>query len=223
VDHAIEGFMTTALGPQAILEQERNPMLSLFHAPDSRSSRFIWLLDELGVPFEIVYCDIRRRSGRGAPDPQNPHPEKRVPALLHDGELVTEQAAIALYLTDSFPAPGLGVPAGAPGRAAYLSWLAFYAGEVDPVYATRSLYGDRLDPMTERDQRRVVERVSAALNRGPYLLGDQISAADILVSGPFEWDPDLAPGNVVIAEWLERLAARPAARRALAQDAPPPD
>ena len=61
-------------------------MLSLFHAPDSRSSRFIWLLEELGVEHEIVYCDIPRRSGRGAPDPRNPHPEKRVPALVHDAE-----------------------------------------------------------------------------------------------------------------------------------------
>ena len=104
-------------------------MLTLYHSPDSRSSRFIWLLDELGVEHEVVYCDIKRRSGRGAPDARNPHPEKRVPALLHDDTLVTEQAAIALYLTDTFSEAGLGVEAGAPSRAAYLGWLAFYAGE----------------------------------------------------------------------------------------------
>ena len=196
-------------------------MLLLYHAPDSRSSRFIWLLEELGVEHEIVYCDIKRRSGRGAPDARNPHPEKRVPALSHDGQIVTEQAAIALYLTDAFPAAGLGVPTGAPGRAAYLSWLAFYAGEVDPVYVARSLYGDRLDPMTERDQRRVVERVSAALVQGPYLLGEQFSAADILVSGPFEWDAELAPAKGAVKEWLARLAARPAAQLAAAKDKPP--
>jgi glutathione S-transferase len=196
-------------------------MLSLYHSPGSRSSRFIWLLEELGVAHDIVYCNIKRRSGNGAPDPQNPHPEKRVPALLHDGQLVTEQLAIALYLTDTLPATGMGVPAGAAGRAAYLSWLAFYAGEVDPVYVARSLYGERLDPMTVRDAQRVVTRVSAALAQGPYLLGDQFSAADILVSGPFEWDPTLAPDNGAIQEWLARLAARPAAQRANARDKPP--
>lgn len=196
-------------------------MLLLYHSPDSRSSRFIWLLEELGVEHEIVYCDIRRRSGRGAPDPRNPHPDKRVPALSHDGQLVTEQAAIALYLTDTFPAAGLGVPIGMAGRAAYLSWLAFYAGEVDPVYNARSLYGDRLDPMTERDHQRVVERVSAALALGPYLLGDRISAADILVSAPFEWDPGLSLANGAIRDWLARLAARPAAQLSVARDMPP--
>lgn len=196
-------------------------MLALYHSPDSRSSRFIWLLEELGVAYELVYCNIKRRSGRGAPDARNPHPERRVPALSHNGQLVTEQAAIALYLTDAFPVPQLGASMNTEHRAAYLSWLGFYAGEADPVYVARSLYGDRLDPMTIRDQRRVVERVTSALTRGPYLMGDQFSVADILVSGPFEWDAELAPGNSVIAEWLARLAARPAARRAAARDFPP--
>ncbi len=196
-------------------------MLALYHSPGSRSSRFIWLLEELGVAHDVVYCNIKRRNGSGAPDARNPHPEKRVPALSHDGQIVTEQAAIALYLTDSFPTAGLGVSIGQTERAAYLSWLAFYAGEVDPVYVARTLYADRLDPMTQRDAQRVVARMSTALDKGPYLLGQQFSAADILVSGPFEWDPTLSAGSNAIAEWLARLAARPAAQRAAAMDKPP--
>lgn len=197
-------------------------MLTLFHSPESRSSRFIWLLEELGVAYDLVYCDIQLRDGTGQPDPRNPHPEKRVPALLHDGQLVTEQSAIALYLTDSFPDRALGVLHGQAGRAAYLSWLGFYASEVDPLYTTRKLYADRLDPKTVKDSQRVITRVSAALAKGPYLLGEQFSAADILVSGPFEWaiawDPDFASGKLPIGDWLARLAERPAARRALAID-----
>ncbi len=196
-------------------------MLTLYHSPDSRSSRFIWLLEEFGIEYDIVYCDIKRRSGKGAPDPRNPHPEKRVPALSHNGELVTEQAAIALYLTDAFPQARLGVPVGTLGRAAYLSWLVFYAGEADPVYNARMLYGENLDPMTVRDAERVVARVSSALARGPYLLGSQFSAADILLSGPFEWDEKLASGNAAIKEWLARLNDRPAARRAISRDSAP--
>jgi glutathione S-transferase len=192
-------------------------MLTLYHSPGSRSSRFIWLLEELGVEYEVVYCTIVRRAG-GVADPKNAHPEKRVPALMHDGILVTEQAAIALYLTDAFPGAGLGVSIGQAGRAAYLSWLAFYAGEVDPVYVTRWLYGDRLDPITLRDQARVTDRVSDALAKGPYLLGRQFSAADILVSGPLEWDSALASDNPAIRGWLARLTARPAAQRAAAKD-----
>jgi glutathione S-transferase len=83
-------------------------MISLYHSPSSRSSTFIWLLEELAVDDNIVYCDIKRRSGKGFADPANVHQDKRVPALLHDGQLVTEQMAIALYLTDTFPTAGLG-------------------------------------------------------------------------------------------------------------------
>jgi glutathione S-transferase len=57
-------------------------MISLYHSPSSRSSTFIWLLEELAVDYNIVYCDIKRRSGKGFADPENVHPDKRVPALL---------------------------------------------------------------------------------------------------------------------------------------------
>lgn len=192
-------------------------MISLYHAPGSRSSRFIWLLEELEVDYEVVYCDIVRRAG-GVVDEKNAHPEKRVPAIMHDGQLVTEQTAIALYLTDTFPEAGLGVSVGQPGRAEYLTWLAFYAGEADPVYNAIWLYGDRLDPITIRDKARVVTRVSNALSNGPYLLGQQFSAADILLSGPFEWNSALAADNPDIREWVARVNARPSALLAVTKD-----
>src|SRR5580658_7931759 len=94
-------------------------VLKLFHSPDSRSSRFIWLLEEIGEPYELVYTDILRLNGRGAPDLRNPHPDKSVPALLHDDTLVTESAAIALYLTDAFEGSGLGASIGEARRASY--------------------------------------------------------------------------------------------------------
>ena len=196
-------------------------MIALYHSPGSRSSTFIWLLEELGVDYSIVYCDIKRRSGKGSPDPKNVHPEKRVPALLHDGQLVTEQIAIALYLTDAFPEAGLGRSIGAAERGSYLTWLAFFAGEADPIYNTRLLYGSSLDPMTLRDHGRVVGRVDAALSAGPFLMGDTITTADILMSGPFDWDPQMAPDNDRIKEWLKRLSDRPAAKRAAEKDERP--
>lgn len=199
-------------------------MLNLYHAPESRSSRIIWLLEELGVEYKIVHCEIQLSDGSGSPDPNNPHPEKRVPALHHDCQLVTEQSAIALYLTDTFPNKGLGVQIGDAERAFYLSWLAFYASEVDPLYTTRKYYRGRLHPKTDKDSQRVVTRVSEALAKGPYLLGTQFSAADILVSGPLEWslawDPDYVSKNELIMNWLKRLTDRPAAHRALAMDKP---
>jgi len=85
-------------------------MLTLFHAPWSRSSRLVWLVEELGADCRIEYCDIRRMDGAGAADPKNPHPDGKVPALLHNGALITESAAVALYLTGLHPEAGLGFP-----------------------------------------------------------------------------------------------------------------
>ncbi|MEO7221595.1 MAG: glutathione binding-like protein, partial [Devosia sp.] len=101
------------------------------------------------------------------------------------------------------------------------TWLAYYAGEADPAYTVRSLYEGHVDPISQRDHQRVVARVSSALQLGPYLLGDQFSAVDILMSAPFEWDREFAPENPEIEDWLARIAARPAARRAAERDEPP--
>ena len=197
-------------------------MLRLFHSPDSRSSRFLWLLEEIGVPYQIAYTEIPRWSGKGKPDPANPHPDKRVPALLHDGELVTESAAIALYLTDTFPEAELAPVAGARGRAAYLTWLAFYAGEIEFAFGMYRRQWAELDPhkAIEKDHARVNARVVSALAAGPYLMGQRFSAADILVSSPYAWIRDFGPVSAAIDAWLERLAARPAAIRAAKLDAP---
>ncbi|MBD2383799.1 glutathione S-transferase, partial [Trichormus variabilis FACHB-319] len=76
-------------------------MLTLFHAAQSRSGRIVWLLEELRAPCAIEHVDIYRSlTGTGRSDPANLHPDGKVPALMHDGALITESAAIALYLTD---------------------------------------------------------------------------------------------------------------------------
>jgi len=193
-------------------------MLKLFHSPDSRSSRFIWLLEELGVEYELVYCTIKRRSGVGERDPRNPHPEGGVPVLLHDDRLITEQIGIVLYLLELFPDSGVGIPVGSDERGAFLSWLGFWASEADPAYNARLFYADRLDATTERDSSRITARVANTLSRSPYLMGERFTAVDLFTSGPFEWDAGLVGKNGTITAWLARLAARPAARRAAALD-----
>jgi glutathione S-transferase len=108
-------------------------VLTLHHAPRSRSSRIVWLLEELGADYLLTITDIPRMDGTGAPDPANPHPDKKVPTLVDDGVVITESIAIVQYLTDKFPAAGLGPRIGDPGRGPYLSWLAYYAGVIEPV------------------------------------------------------------------------------------------
>ena len=83
-------------------------MITLFHHPKSRSTRFIFLLEELEAPYELRFVTIRRSDGSGTVDPANPHPHGKVPAISDDGAVVFESPAIALYLTDRFPKNRVG-------------------------------------------------------------------------------------------------------------------
>ena len=194
-------------------------MLKLYHSPQTRSSRFIWLLEELGQPYQIEYVTIRRGDGSGAPDPKNPHPTGRVPALEHDGRLVHESAAIALYLTDAFPEAGLGPRVGDPGRADYLTWLFFYAGEVEPALINKWTGRVDSDDNARRGYEQMVERFEAALAKGPYVLGESFSAADVLYGSVVQWGAQMLPKQDVFDAYLARLTGRPAFERATARDA----
>ena len=100
-------------------------MLTLYHSPQTRSSRIIWLLEEADAEYEIKYVTIPRMDGTGGPDPKNPHPDKKVPLLVHEGEMIWESAAIALYVADLFPNARLAPRPGEKGRGTYVSWLAY--------------------------------------------------------------------------------------------------
>jgi glutathione S-transferase len=197
-------------------------MLTLFHAPRSRSSRFIWLLEEVGATYAIEYMDIPRMDGTGAPDPRNPHPDKKVPALVHDGMLVTESIAIALYLTDLFPRAGMAPTVDDPKRGPYLTWLAYYAGVMEPLSVAKfSGVGDA--PWAVRSwggaaamERRLVEAMQAS----DYMLGDRFSAVDVLVTSMELFARELLPGGALVDRYLDRAKSRPALARALAKDAP---
>jgi glutathione S-transferase len=196
-------------------------VLTLFHAPQSRSSRIIWLLEELGADYAIHYVGIPRMDGSGAADPANPHPDKKVPALLHDGALVTESAAICLYLTDLHPQAGIAPVVGAPARGAYLTWLAYYAGVIEPVVsiAFAGLGDDKALARTFRGVKEMHARVRGALERSPYLLGDAFSAADLLVGSLGQFSRAMLPPGQPADGYLARLEARPALARARAKDA----
>lgn len=194
-------------------------MLTLFHAPHSRSSSLVTLLDELGAEVDIVEVKIPRQDGSGGPDPRNPHPEKKVPFLVDGDEQIRERGAIIVYLTDRFPQAGLGPLPGEPGRGAYLSWLFYYQGVMEPVILLHwaQISHPALDASL-RDFAAIVERLSEALQDRPYLLGERYSAADLLCSSPFLWFPDLIPDNAAIRSWVQRCRERPAAARTAERD-----
>jgi glutathione S-transferase len=196
-------------------------MLVLHHAPQSRSSRIVWLLEELGADYQLKITDIPRPDGKGASDPSNPHPDKKVPALVDDGVVVTESAAIVQYLTDKFPKAGIGPVVGDPDRGPYLSWLAYYAGVMEPVinFQFAGLGGNEILARTFRDRSAMDRRVLGALEAGPFVLGKKFSGADILVASIGQFLREMLPAGPVVDAYLERCNARPALARALARDA----
>src|ERR1700690_1991327 len=106
-------------------------MLTLYHAPRSRSSSIVWLLEEIGAPYKIALTPIIYGNGQGAHAPESYraiHPHKKVPAIDHDGTIVFECAAIAAYLPDAFPDSGLAPPIGDRARGKYYTLLAYWAG-----------------------------------------------------------------------------------------------
>jgi glutathione S-transferase len=196
-------------------------MLTLYHSPRSRSSRILWLLEEIGAPYQVEYVTIRRADGSGARDPRNPHPDRKVPALVHDSHLVTESAAICLYLSDVFPHARLGPGPGDPLRGDYLTWLFYYPGVIEPVVIAKAKGATEADPTEKEAYDAMESRLRGALERGPYLLGDAFSTADILLASVFQWGPQLMPQGEPFGAYLRRLYARPALQRALGKDDAP--
>src|SRR5882724_7937168 len=96
-------------------------MTTLVHAPRSRSSNFLWLLEEFGEPYRVQYVSIRRGDGSGTIDPSNPHPHGKVPVLIDETAIIFEQSAIALYLADKYPLAGLGPRIEDPARGGFLT------------------------------------------------------------------------------------------------------
>jgi glutathione S-transferase len=196
-------------------------MLTLFHAPNSRSSAIITLIDEMGIAdwIDIRAVTIPRQDGSGGRDPMNPHPEGKVPALVHDGHVITERGAIILHLTTLFPDSGLAPTAGSPAWGSYAGWLTWYHGVMEPVlvHEYAKLSHPALDA-TFRGHAEVAARLSAALANGAWLLGDSYSAADLLVHAPYAWFGDATPDNPLIRDWVERCKARPARQRTIEAD-----
>ena len=197
-------------------------MITLYHAPRSRSSHFVFLLEELGAPYEITNVSIRRRDGSGALDSHNPHPHGKVPAIRDGEAIVYESAAIALYLTDKFPAAGLGPVVGDAKRGAYLTWLAYYAGVMEPAWVSAFMNSEvprGTAGWVKTDE--VMELVNATLSKSPYILGEKFSAVDILIGTTFQlfMGSPLLPKTDLLESYVARVVERPANARAQAKDA----
>jgi glutathione S-transferase len=196
-------------------------MITLYHRPNTRSARFVFLLEELAAPYTLKLVTTRTRDG-GAVDPANPHPHGKVPAISDDGVIVFESPAIALYLTDRFPQNRLGPLAGEPARGAYLSWLAYYSGVLEPALMCKFM--NVTVPRATAGWVAVEEVMPVLidrLTRAPYMLGERFSAADVLYGTTFALfaRSPLLPKSPLIEAYVKRVIERPAYARAMAKAA----
>jgi glutathione S-transferase len=196
--------------------------LTLYHAAPSRSAITRWMLEEVGEPYDIHLLDLSKGENRSA-DYLAVNPMGKVPALRHGDAVITEAAAICAYLADEFPHARLNVPVGDPRRGPYLKWLFFAPSCIEPAML------DRAFPRKEEPRRgalgygdfdTVIEVAAKAVAAGPYIMGEQFTAADVVIGSGLRWGMlfKLLPERSEFTAYAERLAARPALQRAEAQD-----
>ncbi len=196
-------------------------MIKFYWCPQTRASRILWMLEEMGEPYEIEQVDLRNPETKSA-EFLAASPMGKVPALADGSVKIADSSAIALYLADRYPASGLAPAIDDSQRGSYLYWMTFTPGVIEPAMAERfnnwevnrgtSGWGD-FDLMIE-----VLEK---GLEQGPWLLGERFSAADVLVGSSVYFMKlfGILPENAVIEAYVERCLARPAYARALARDA----
>lgn len=196
--------------------------LTLYHASPSRSSIVLWMLEELGQPYDVKLIKLSEGDNL-KPGFLAINPMGKVPALAHKGTVITEAAAICTYLADEFPQAKLNVPVGTSARGVYLKWLFFGPGCVEPAMI------DRAAPRKEEARRGMLgygtfdttmDTVAGAIAKGPWLMGEQFTAADVIVGSTIRWGTmfKLIPERPEFTAYLARMAARPAAQRAEAKD-----
>lgn len=197
------------------------PKLTLYHAAPSRSAMVHWLLEEIGEPYEVHLLHLRRGENR-EPRYLAVNPMGKVPAIRHGDVVVTESAAICLYLADAFPAAGVSVPIGDPRRGVFLKWLFFGPGVLEPAVTDQAFKRIDAPPrgtLGYGDFDTTLDVLAKALG-GPYLLGEQFTAADVVIGGTLRWGMlfELIPKRPEFVAYAGRLAARPALQRAEAKD-----
>lgn len=201
-------------------------MLTLYHAPRSRSTGILWLLEEAGAQYDIHYVDIRRGDGSGHADKTNLHPHGKVPVIQDGDEIVFERIAICHYIAEKFPAAKLAPSPGQPGRGEYLTLLAYYAGVIEPAFTSKFM---NVTPPRGTAGWVAVDEVmpfiESQVTKHDYIAGNEFTAADVLYAGAFAlfMNAPLMEGHrsKPLQDYVARCTARPAMARGAAKDNPP--
>ncbi len=199
-------------------------MLTVHHLNNSRSTRILWLLEELGLDYTIVQYQRDPKTMLAPPELKKVHPLGKAPVLVEDGMAMAESAAIIEHLLDHHDKGVLRPAVGAPGRDAYLFWLHFAEGSAMTPLLLKlylSRLGEAAAPIMPRIDGQIAEQLAfmeGELAGRDWFAGDRFTAADIQMSFPLE--AAAARGGLDgrlarLSGWLERIHARPAYQRAV--------
>lgn len=195
--------------------------MKLYFVPRTRSTRPRWMLEELGVPHELIRLDPSRGETR-SDEHTNRHPLQHVPVLETRDGSIFESAAIVLHLADLHPEKKMLGPVGSHARALAYQWLFFAMTELEPpaiefVLLRKAKKTDTPEAEAVRERFSLVIRpLERRFSSGEYLIGDEFSAADVVVGSVLSWANSLglvtdAPN---VSLYLERIKARPAFKKA---------
>lgn len=205
--------------------QADSELIRLHFSPGTRAVRVRWLLEEIGVPYQLHVVGLWRGAHKSK-EYLKIHPLGKVPALEIDSTIVFESLGICLYLADRFADAGLApLVTDRERRAKYSTWMAFSAGTLEPaifekVRAKKAEergiasvgLGPALTPFNN-----IASYMERHLAEQPFLLGDRMTAADIMNGSMMAWAQDLGllEGRQSIQAWVANLKARPAYSRAM--------
>lgn len=196
-------------------------MIKLYWAPRTRSLRALWVLEESGVLYERIRLDLSAGEQKSA-EFRAINPIAKVPALTDGSLAVAESGAICAYVAEACPEARLAPPVGDPARGRYLQWLFFSPGCIEQAYLVKFAKAEVRPEQAgfgDFDRMLVLE---AAASSGPWLLGAQFSAADVMIGTDLHFGIDvfgLVPSRPALRAYIDRCLARPALKRAKAIEA----
>jgi len=191
--------------------------MKLYYWPKTRAFRALWMLEEIGAPYELVRVNIRAGE-QGSQAFRRVNPMTKLPALDDHGVQVAESGAVLLYLADKFPAAKLGATLDDPLRGRFLQWLFFTPGCLEPAMAEKmtGAAGNTFS-FGWGDFDRVKQAIEGALEQGEWLLGERFTAADLLLAGTLQiaFLAKLLAPKGRIGDYVERAVSRDGHARAL--------
>jgi len=184
--------------------------MKLYFNPQSRAVIAKWMLDECGADYQLITIDLTLNHHKRA-DYLKINPAGKLPALVDGEARVFENVAICLYLADRFPEANLAPKIGDPRRGRYLALTVYSTSQLDPaiVDSVLGVKAERQRGWTDFETcKTVIER---ELGAGPYLLGEQFTAADVMIGSMFIWQRMMGntSGRKLIDAYVDRLLARP--------------